>query len=100
MPFEHLVACVSKLLSENGVFSVIIPFKEEAGFVDLALKHKLFQNRTLHVKGNTNSDIKRSLIEFSFTKKPSVTETLIIETGRHQYTQEYINLTNDFYLNM
>nr|WP_104735411.1 methyltransferase [Hanstruepera ponticola] len=100
MPFEHLVACVSKLLSEKGVFSVIIPFKEEAGFVDLALKHKLFQNRTLHVKGNTNSDIKRSLMEFSFTKKPLVTETLIIETSRHRYTQEYINLTNDFYLNM
>lgn len=100
MPFEHLVESVSKLLSEGGVFSVIVPFKEEEDFVGLALKQKLFQNRTLHVKGNTDSTIKRSLIEFSFTKKPSITETLVIETSRHQYTQEYINLTKYFYLNM
>ena len=27
-------------------------------------------------------------------------EELIIETQRHQYTEDYINLTKDFYLKM
>ena len=27
-------------------------------------------------------------------------DELIIETARHQYTQDYINLTKDFYLKM
>ncbi|NCO63375.1 MAG: methyltransferase [Flavobacteriales bacterium] len=100
LPFDHLLESISKLLSEDGVFSVIIPFKEETKFITLALEFKLFPNRMLHVKGNPLSDIKRSLLEFSFTKSNIKIDTLIIETERHQYTQNYIDLTKDFYLKM
>ena len=100
LPFEHLLESVSKLLSEAGMFSVIIPFKEEVIFIDLATKFKLYTNRITRVKGNISSEIKRSLIEFSFTNKNIHKDELIIETKRHQYTQEYINLTKDFYLKM
>ncbi|MEN3323294.1 methyltransferase [Mariniflexile soesokkakense] len=100
MPFEHLIESVSKLLSEDGVFSVIIPFKEEGEFIKIAQNFNLFSNRILHVKGNPTSEIKRSLIEFSFTENPIIKDTLIIETERHDYTEDYINLTKDFYLKM
>ena len=100
MPFEHLLESVSKLLSKEGVFSVIIPFKEENSFITLASKFNLFSNKISHVKGNPTSEIKRSLIEFSFKVSNITTNTLIIETERHKYTKEYINLTKDFYLKM
>jgi tRNA1Val (adenine37-N6)-methyltransferase len=100
MPFEHLIDSASQLLSENGLFSVVVPFKEEALFISLAAKYKLFPKRILHVKGNPTSEIKRSLIEFSFSESNIATEELIIETERHQYTQDYINLTKDFYWKM
>ncbi len=100
MPFEHMVYAVSKLLSKNGLFSIVIPFSEEKRFTQLALGANLFPKRILHVKGNPNSKIKRSLIEFSFHKKEPVSSTLVIEKARHQYTQDYINLTKDFYLKM
>lgn len=100
MPFEHLIESVSKLLSESGQFCVIIPHKEEHNFIELALKHGLFTNTILRVQGNPNSEIKRSLIEFSFKKSSTKTDTLIIETDRHQYTQAYVNLTKDFYIKM
>lgn len=100
MPFDHLIESVSKLLSENGAFSVIIPFKEEAKFTLLASKFNLFPSKILHVKGNPNSEIKRSIIEFYFHKSETRITELIIETERHQYTQDYINLTKDFYLKM
>jgi tRNA1Val (adenine37-N6)-methyltransferase len=100
MPFGHLVDSVSKLLSDDGIFSVIIPFKEENRFIQLASEVKLFTNKILHVKGNPTSEIKRSLLEFSFRKSDIETNELIIETERHQYTQGYINLTKDFYLKM
>ena len=100
MPFEYLIESVSKLLSKNGSFSVVIPFKEETHFITLASQVKLFPNRILQVKGNSNSEIKRSLIEFSFSKNDIKIEELTIETERHQYTQDYINLTKDFYLKM
>ncbi|MEW4925707.1 methyltransferase [Algibacter sp. 2305UL17-15] len=100
MPFEHLIKSVSKLLSEKGSFSVVIPFKEEDNFISKALEFNLFPNKILHVKGNPTSKIKRSLIEFAFLKSEKDIKTLIIETERHQYTQDYINLTQHFYLKM
>ncbi|WP_299366182.1 methyltransferase [Winogradskyella sp.] len=100
MPFEHLIFAVANLLSENGLFSVVIPKKEEEQFIDLASKVGLFANRILHVKGNPHSEIKRSFIEFSFQERKIQTTELTIETERHQYTDTYINLTKDFYLKM
>jgi tRNA1Val (adenine37-N6)-methyltransferase len=100
MPFDHLINSVSKLLTENGMFSVIIPFKEETSFIQLASKVKLFPNEVLHLKGTPTSEIKRSLIQFSFQKNDITTSELVIETARHQYTEAYINLTKDFYLKM
>jgi len=100
LPFEHLIESVTQLLSESGVFSVIIPFKEEETFIGLAKDFGLFNNRITRVKGNPNSEIKRSLLEFSLTKDQVETNELIIETERHQFTQDYINLTKDFYLKM
>lgn len=100
LPFEHLLDCVSKLLSKHGMFSVIIPFNEEEIFLTLASKSNLFPNKILHVKGNPSSEIKRSLIVFSFSKMDIKTEVLIIETSRHEYTLDYINLTKNFYLKM
>ena len=100
MPFEHLIYAVAHLLSENGIFSVIIPFKEESRIIDLASKVGLFLNRSLHVKGNPDSEIKRSLLEFSYKGTEVISSELIIETSRHNYTEDHINLTKEFYLKM
>lgn len=100
MPFEYLISGASKLLSPNGFFSVVIPYKEELEFVKLAKSKTLFPNEILHVKGNASSPIKRSLITFSFEEKPPETNILVIENSRHDYTEDYINLTKDFYLKL
>jgi len=100
MPFEHLVAAAGKFLSEQGKFVVIIPFKEEERFINISQKVNLFPNQILRIRGNTNSPIVRSLIEFSFEKSEPKTNELTIEKERHNYTEDYINLTKDFYLKM
>ena len=100
LSFNELLKGVSKILSKKGKFAVIIPFKEEQGFVELAKENNLFLNRVCHVKGNPSSAFKRSLLEFSFEDKKLKKENLTIEIKRHQYTDEYINLTKDFYLKM
>ena len=100
MPFEHLLESVSTLLSEMGSFSTIIPFSEEKKFISLAKQVALFPKRILNVRGNPSTEIKRSLIEFSFVNQDVEILELVIETARHQYTEDYINLTQDFYLKM
>jgi tRNA1Val (adenine37-N6)-methyltransferase len=100
LSFENLISGTSKLLSDVGEFSVIIPFKEEENFVKIANQKKLFLNRVCLVKGTVNSTVKRSLLSFSFEKKELQKEELVIEISRHQYTEEYIDLAKDFYLKM
>ncbi|WP_117881473.1 tRNA1(Val) (adenine(37)-N6)-methyltransferase [Aureibaculum luteum] len=100
LPFDILLKSVSKLLSSTGVFTVIIPYKEEKNFIKLAKQHNLFVNIICNVKGTPTSDIKRSLLEFSFTENEVIMEDLVIETARHHYTDTYIKLVKDFYLKM
>ena len=87
-------------MTEKGTFAVIVPFKEEESFVELAKRVGLFPNRITRVKGNPDSDFKRSLMEFSFFDDQTNIDTLTIEKERHQYTEAYIKLTQAFYLKM
>lgn len=101
LPFEDLVEATDLLLSENGIFSVIIPYKEEEKFIALAKDFDLFPMKITRVKGTPNSEIKRSLLAFSRNISENFpVDELIIETSRHIYTEEYISLTKDFYLKM
>ncbi|MGB5499952.1 MAG: methyltransferase, partial [Maribacter sp.] len=100
LPFDELIVGISKLLSPSGVFSTIIPFKEEDQLIGLAEQIDLYPQHITRVKGNPISEIKRSLLQFSFNKKEVLKDELTIEIERHQYTPEYIALTKEFYLKM
>lgn len=100
MPFEDLLKYAAGLLAEQGKFATIIPFAEETNFVEIAAKLKLFPNRITRVRGTSDSSIKRSLLEFSFSKSEIKEDELILEKSRHEYTEEYKDLVKDFYLKM
>ncbi|MDV7137276.1 methyltransferase [Maribacter sp. TH_r10] len=100
LPFNELVEGVTKLLTKDGSFSTIIPFKEESQFLNLTRQNGLYPSRITRVKGNSTTDVKRSLLQFSFSEQKIEINELVIEKERHQYTDDYIALTKDFYLNM
>ena len=100
LPFDQLLEGVSLLLSKRGKFSIIIPFSEEEKFLYIAGEFRLFPQRITRVKGTPETEIKRSLLEMSFLETQVIQDELIIETARHEYTQEYIELVKDFYLKM
>jgi len=98
---KNILKSISLLLSEKGFFSVITPFKEENIFTEKANSFSLFPSLITHIRGNFNSEIKRSLILFSFNKTENISfDEIIIEKQRHIYTEKYINLTKNFYLNL
>lgn len=100
LPFEELIEAAALLLSDNGIFSVIIPFKEEERFVSLCKELDLFPLKITRVKGTPTSEIKRSLLAFCRMEQTPLNDELVIEISRHNYTSEYIELTKDFYLKM
>jgi tRNA1Val (adenine37-N6)-methyltransferase len=100
LPFEELLTSASKLLSVTGQLNVIIPFSEEINFISLAKNVDLYPIRILRVRGQEESPVKRSLISFTFQENKIKVSELTIEITRHHYTNDYINLTKDFYLKL
>jgi tRNA1Val (adenine37-N6)-methyltransferase len=101
MPFEQLIEAADLLLTENGIFAVIIPFKEEQNFIDLCADFELFPTKITRVKGTPTTAIVRSLLAFKrYELSVLATDELIIEMNRNEYTTAYIDLTKDFYLKM
>ena len=101
LPYEELIRGAAQLLSKEGKFCVILPAKEGIAFQELAGRYGLFITRLTKVKTTPDKPEKRLLMQFSATAKAQVSEsTLIIEQdGRHKYTDEYKELTKDYYLN-
>jgi len=101
MPFEDLIEAARLLLSENGIFAIIIPFKEEEKIIELCAEVELYPIKITRVKGTPTTEVKRSLLAFKRYELSVLTaDELIIETARHQYTEDYTALTKDFYLKM
>ena len=101
LPFEDLVEAADLLLSENGIFAVVIPFREEEKFIDLCAEFELYPVKVTRVKGSHKTPIVRSLMAFKRYELSVLTaDELVVEINRHEYTDDYINLTKDFYLKM
>lgn len=106
LPFEELIYGVYKLLETDGTFACIIPSDRVDKFIEITSYFQLEPVRTTLVKGTATSKVKRCLMEFRFRESvlhsntPHIETSLIIEKTRHVYTEDYIELTKDFYLKM
>lgn len=99
LSYQDFIHCATQLLQPSGILSVVLPVKEAEFFNDIAHQNKLYINRKCWVKPNSSKAPKRVLLEFRFHPKVVITEYLTIERDqRHDYTEEYRNLTQDFYL--
>jgi tRNA1Val (adenine37-N6)-methyltransferase len=96
--FRQLISKSSKLLSERGVFSVIIPVEAENEFLKIAQENDLFLIRHIHIKGIQSAKAKRAVLEFSLTEKALEESELIIEKSPRQYSDQYLELTKEFHM--
>ena len=92
---------VSDLLNDNGSFHIVYPSDRYSDLVKIAALHNLHSNYELYIKPTPDKPHKRVLISFSNTKSvnPKSSSMVIEANGRHQYSDEYKDLTKDFYLN-
>ncbi|MCJ7446885.1 MAG: methyltransferase [Bacteroidales bacterium] len=96
---DELLKGVSRLLSEDGRFQIIMPYVEGNIFISEAQEYGLYCNNMLKIKPMPTSGIRRLIMTFSRYRKKPAEKFLTIERGkRHEFTEEYINLTRDFYL--
>ena len=100
LSFGLLVEAVSFILKEDGKFSVIIPATTAQEFISEAIRHRLSLTRKTEVITKPGTPAKRVMMEFCKNTSNNATtecsQLLLSENGNK--SQEYINLTSDFYL--
>jgi tRNA1Val (adenine37-N6)-methyltransferase len=95
----ELLQNVSGLIGETGRFQLIMPYTEGNIFIADANGYGFFCNSILKIKPLPTSEIRRLILSFSRKRLKTTEKFLTIEHGkRHEFTEEYKDLTRDFYL--
>ncbi|MFP3598983.1 tRNA1(Val) (adenine(37)-N6)-methyltransferase [Chryseobacterium sp. SIMBA_029] len=96
--FKQLISKSSGILSEKGIFSVIIPADAGDDFVKTTTENLLFLHRKINIKGIEHSNAKRVILEFSLTEKPLEESDFVIEKSPRKYSDQYLELTKEFHV--
>ena len=100
LTFEELLSASLRLLKPDGKFCVIIPFDLNKLFCDKALIEGYYVSKATHMIPKEGKEPLRILLQMEREKKSCTCDSITIldKTGK-SYTQEYIELTKDFYIN-
>ncbi|MDR2859827.1 MAG: methyltransferase [Mediterranea sp.] len=98
LSYLDLIQGTKQLLSPQGMFAIIIPTNVAGTLEELARLYGLFPFRRLDVVTKPGGEPKRTLLAFSFFERAYKGEMLLTETSRHQYSEEYIALTKEYYI--
>lgn len=100
LSFEDLVAAVDRLLSGDGRLSIILPPAEMEHF-EIVANNRLKATRRCLVYGREGGALKRILMEFGRESSGVEQQSLMLENrdwSEGRYSEEYRDLTHDFYL--
>lgn len=98
LDFSDLIQKASQLLSDEGLFSVVIPIDSEKQFTQICLNNNLFLKRKVIIKGIETAEPKRVVLEYSFQQSGTKKENFVIEKSPRVYSDEYLELTKDFHI--
>lgn len=101
LPYDELLFCAEKLLNPCGRLEVIMPYDEGNVLIAIASGAGLYCNKIVKIRPTQTSEVRRLMISFSRERTVVTEGFLTIERGkRFEFTQEYIDLTKEFYLKL
>jgi tRNA1Val (adenine37-N6)-methyltransferase len=99
LPVTELLQITSKVLLENGNAAFILPADAYNFWQEEAAKLLLYPVRKTFVRSSPAHKPHRILVLFAKEKIPDIIETnLIIYVSQNKYSQDYKELTKEFYL--
>ena len=100
LPYGDLVGCSARLLASGGRLAVILPALSANEFAKTAETAGLFLIRQTQVRPDSFKRPHRFLMEFAKNTGKRTVDSMNIHTDDgSDFTNEYKNLTRDFYLN-
>ena len=98
LTFDELITSSTRLLATSGKFCVILPLAESEAFTHIAASSNLYLQRLTRFFTRTKKLQERSLMQFGFAPEPVSDNSLILYASGNEWTKEYRELTQDFYL--
>lgn len=98
LPFDDLFRHARRLLSEDGVLSIVVPSDALSQIETAAAMNGMFLVRRCLVRTTRNKPVRRLLLSFSQKPSPIQNEEGIIQEAINEPSEWYRNLTCDFLL--
>ena len=99
LSYADLLSCAAELLADDGTLALILPAEAENTILNLAQTAGLFPTRLTHVYSKPGKPMKRVLVAFKKgTGLSYETTNFYIESKTSPRSEEYQELTKDFYL--
>ena len=98
LSYEKLAEVVICLLSDSGLFSLVLPYDMADTFISVAAKNGLYLCKRTNVVTRKGNLPKRVLLSLCKQVKVCVTDELVMFDELNNETSEYISIVRDFYL--
>ena len=96
---EELAQYSFNNLSDNGVIGLVYPAEDKRFLYDSFFKVGFHQKRVCEVYSKRSKPLSRILVEFSKSFSETKKEELVIYNDDSSYTQQYKELTKEYYIN-
>ncbi len=98
LSFEDLIKKTSELLSDQGIFSVIIPKYSEEEFETICKRNHLYLFKKINIIGLEGVSPKRCILEFQRANDDCEVIDFIVEKAPRKYSDQYLELTKEFHI--
>jgi tRNA1Val (adenine37-N6)-methyltransferase len=98
LPFEDLCKQVYRLMKDDALFWLVLPHQEGLEFIQIAKQHNLQLHHLINIKPKPEKEINRLILAFGKSNKTYIESTITIYQSDGIATDEYVELTKDFYL--
>ena len=96
---QQLCRKASEILKQNSSLIIIYPFSSRGEFIKEALLNGFYLWKELKIRDKLSLDFKRSILHFKNVKQNNIIQKeLCIKNNNGTYTEEFKNLTKEFYL--
>ncbi|EST58213.1 methyltransferase [Proteus hauseri] len=98
---EGLLDSAQSLITEDGLFCVVLPYSIGEQFIEIAEKKEWHVVKRVNIKDSADKPYHRILLAFQRQNQDSVecsTDELIIRNNEGHYTEKFQSWVTDFYL--
>ncbi len=100
LPYDQLLEGVVRLLSPQGIFSVVLPYYQSRQFITLAAQQNLLLQKEMLIFPKACKEPNRANLQLGFVKKPVIRDKFIIRNEEGRFTKEYLKKVDEYYISV